>query len=865
MDATQDLTRLPSAVAAGARQLRAGDVLGGRFEIARYISRGGMGEVYEACDRQLQGKHIALKVLRAEIAGDGAMRERFEREVLMAREVAHRNVCPTYDLSRMEGPRGPVVFLTMRLLRGESLSARLRRVGRLSPELSLSIARQMAEGLDAAHRSGVIHGDFKPGNVMLEGVGDDVRVSITDFGLSRLYHSDESVANATGVIGTPGYIAPELLAGAAASPASDVFAFGLVVQEMITGERWKPIAGPDPVPPPKLPGRWQDVVDRCLAPDPERRAQSAGEVLALLDNPAANNLNTTKGRTFSRRGLILTGAGGAVAAAGWFMWPVADSLLHPLPEKRFVALMAWPGEPASNVRPVLNGVLDAIAGSLSRAETSMKNLLVLRPADAGAQTPSEPRQAVLLLGVNLVLGASLHIAEDTWTLILRVVEASAGRVLREKRISSVSAEVALLPERAVVTSAALLQIPADLSRARESQVSRLSSGAWQEFAAAEELMLQPNDTGLDKGIAAYQRALEAEPRFALGYARLTLAYIRKYQLTREDAPLLLAGTNADRALQIDPKLAAAILSRALVDLYTGRTPEAMLGLARAQKLDPGNTKIQMYQAQAFADLSQSREQEACYRRILAERPNFWPAYNELGALQYREGKIKEAAVSFQEASALAPQVVRPLINIGSMFLLLKRRAEAAEAFRRSIENAPNELAYLNLGNLAFEDKDYSKALNFYGKARDLNPRSHQTFRDIGDCYDVLGRPSQVRENYTRAADLLEGELKVNPRPGRQWMRLAFYDAKAGRREKAEADLRTGDQHGAPEIPAQFFKAQAEAVLGRNQDALRLVLECLDRGLSTVEVDLALDLRSVRADPRYRSRVAALKQTALNSH
>jgi tetratricopeptide (TPR) repeat protein len=439
------------------------------------------------------------------------------------------------------------------------------------------------------------------------------------------------------------------------------------------------------------------------------------------------------------------------------------------------------------------------------------------------------------------------------------MEASEARVLREKRIPSKATELALIPERAARATASLLQIRAVPPPTATTDLSKLNPAALQFFAAAEESVREPNDAGLDRAIAAYQQALDAQPRFALGYANLALAYIRKYQIGREEAYLRVARINADYAVEIDPQAPQSILSHALIDLYSGHTREAMEALARAQKLDPGNSEILMYQAKAFDDLNRARDQEACYRSVLSQRPNFWPAYNELGVMLRNRGKIEDAAQAFEEASAVAPQVILPLVNAGSMYVLLNRRADAMEAFRKSLRFSPNELAYINLGNFAFEDKDYTMAVELYEKARELDPRNHQIFRDIGDCYAMLGKPDQVRENYTRAADLLDGEVKLNPGLGRQWMRLAFYDAKAGRREKAEVDLRTGDDLGAPEVTAQFFKAQAEAVLGRDDEALRIVLQCLDRGLSTVEVDFALDLNKTRANSRYRAKAAALQK------
>ncbi|MBZ5578362.1 MAG: protein kinase [Acidobacteriia bacterium] len=857
---TRDLTNPLGTNPAEERQLRAGDVLGGRFVIVQFLASGGMGEVYEAEDRELQGKHLALKTLRPEIAGNAAMRQRFEREVLLAREVSHRNVCPMYDLFRMEGPRGPILFLTMKLLRGESLAARLHRTGKLDSEVAHAIAKQLAEALDAAHRAGVIHRDFKPGNVMIEGSGEEQRVSVTDFGLSRLYESDETLAEPGHVAGTLGYIAPEVLEGRTALPASDVYAFGVVVYEMLTGTRPGGLSDTGSPPRPSkavegLPRAWDDVVRGCLARDPARRCQSAGEVLALLDRTARSGTSVAR-PAVTRRAAIGAGAVTAAAAAGaWFTWPAIDAVLHPLPDRRFVALIAWPGDVDTPLRALLNGILDGIAARLVRAEAFVQHLLIIRPADVPGQPLREPKQAVYLLGANLVLAASLRASEGGFTLALRLLDAAEERVLRQRLLFAPASEASRLPERAAVSAIALLQVKAAPRKSAVlDDLAGVSAAAYDAFASAEEFRRLPNDTGLDSAIAKYQQVLEADPNFALAYARLAMAYIRKFQMRHEPGSLRLAERNADRALQINASSATSLLSRGLAYLYSGQTPEAMALMTQAQRIDLGNPEILLYQAHAFADLDERKEEEAVYRSILKQRPNFWPAYNELGRLLYRQGRLADAAEAFQEASAVAPQVALPLTNAGSMYLMMNRRDDAISAFQQSLRAAPNELAYLNLGNLSFEDRDYRKALDYYDKARDANPRSHETFRNIGDCYDVLGNRSRMVESYSRAAELLAGQLQANPRRGSDWMTLAFYEAKAGRRERAEADIRAAEERGATDVPSQFLKAQTAAVLGRKEEALRLVLACLDRGLSTIEVEFALDLKAVRADPRYRERV-----------
>ncbi|HCC59541.1 MAG TPA: hypothetical protein DEQ47_20225 [Solibacterales bacterium] len=872
-DATQAISREQQVTEAwnlyaSGRHLVPGDVLSNRFVIIRFLASGGMGEVYEAADRHLQNKHLALKTLLPEIAGKASIRQRFEREVLVAREVNHPNVCPTFDIFRAEGPRGPVLFLTMKLLRGESLAGRLHRSGSLPVETAIPIARQMASGLDAAHRAGIIHRDFKPGNVMLENAGGEVRVAITDFGLSRWYESDETLAAPGQVAGTRGYLAPELFEGRMASPASDVYAFGMVLHEMLTGDkpRGQPGRPHDSVAPstltPGLPAKWDRVILGCLEKDPARRFQSAGEAMAALEERVVipSRLPAVP-RQLSRRHVLVAGAGAAACAAGgvWVGWPAIYRHAHPLPEKRFVALMAWPPEPASQQHAILKAVLDVIGNRLARAEAYVKDLLLISSSDLqGHAAPRQPSEAVSALGANLVLAASLRTHKDGYRLGLNILDAASAAPLRSSYVSASASDLGVLADKAAAAAARLLDIQvAPAHRKDEEDLASVPPAAYQLFTSAEASMSEPNHTGLDAAIGKYQSALEADPQFALGYAKLALAYAQKFRLTRERAALKLAASNADLALRYNPDSAKAVQSKALVYLYSGQTPEAVTMLKRALSLDPGNPEILVARALAFRDLDNYADEEKVYRELLKQRPNYWPAYNELGFVLSRQGRYREAAEAFDVASTVAPQVALPLNNLGAMYLVLNRQKEAADAFRRSLQHAPNALAYLNLGNIAFQDRDYRGALTYYIKARDLKPNDDLAWRNMADCYTMLGNPKLAAESYTKAAEIAAAEIATNPRRGAAWMTLAFYHAKIGRRADAEADLKAADARGATDLESQFTKAQTLAVLGHTEQALQTVLRCLDQGLSPVEAQLALDLKGLRGDPRYASHVATL--------
>lgn len=289
-----------------------GDVVAGRYQVASLLGSGGMGEVYETLDTVL-GETVALKTLAAGVAVDQTGVARLKAEVQIARRVTHRNVCRVFDVGfhaddRLDGDEGPArvtPFFTMELLRGETLRKRVRRCGPLPCQQVLSLMEHIAAGLDAAHAAGIVHRDLKTENLMLvpeddDQEGSDARVVITDFGLA--HQLDDQVLRRMPLTryaaGTLGYMAPEQLAGEQPRVATDIYALGVVLFELLTGELpFDPseiIAGKERRRTPwagrtfgAVPRAWRKAIERCLAVSPTDRFGSVGELLAELRAPAA--------------------------------------------------------------------------------------------------------------------------------------------------------------------------------------------------------------------------------------------------------------------------------------------------------------------------------------------------------------------------------------------------------------------------------------------------------------------------------------------------------------------------------------------------------------------------------------------------
>jgi Protein kinase domain len=262
-----------------------GQMIAGRYRVVSIAGRGGMGEVYRAEDLTL-GQLVAIKFLPEVLSQNAAALARFHSEVRIARQVSHPNVCRVFDIGDADG----IPFLSMEYVDGEDLASVVRRIGRLSPDKAIEVARQICAGLAAAHERGVVHRDLKPANVMLDGAG---KIRITDFGLAAIA---ASIQGADVRAGTPAYMAPEQLAGKEVTTKSDIYSLGLILYEILTGKRaFEASTLPEliklreqgTITNPSTLVRDLDplierVILRCLETDPAKRPVSALQVAAAL-------------------------------------------------------------------------------------------------------------------------------------------------------------------------------------------------------------------------------------------------------------------------------------------------------------------------------------------------------------------------------------------------------------------------------------------------------------------------------------------------------------------------------------------------------------------------------------------------------
>ncbi len=834
-----------------------GQLIAGRFAVVRFIARGGMGQVYEVEDRFLQNVHVALKTIAPEFAGDEASTRRFEQEVLLARKVTHPNLCPIYDIARASDPPPPFLFLTMKLLAGQTLSARLNQPGLIPPDEAVSIFTQLAAGLAALHAAGVIHRDIKPNNVMLDRSGPELCVCIMDFGLARLHDNDATLNGMQVSIyaGTPGYMAPEVLAGQGPSQAADLFALGVLMHRVLTGERPRfssltlaaePTEALDRAP---VPARFVHAVKEFLSNDPSRRAEAFAQLLA--HSPQSSG---AAARPLSRRQFAV---GSALAAAsiaglaGW-KWTGLYDLLHPLPAKRFVALVGWPAASDPRLAPAVSAVVDAIGSELARAEAFDRNLFVI-PRHVGSDVASLAQIDTLResVGANLVLSASAALAGDEVQLFLRVLDPATPRTLRERSIAVRLEDQLALPQRAVRAAASLLNIAKLELDDQRSAIGTSNSQAYAAFQKAEGLLAQQNDAGVEASIEPYKQAIDLDPGYALANARLARAYFRLYILHRNPGNLVLARSNCQAALAKQPSLVEGRLAFAQVLEWSGDKPGALREISAALAADPRNPLTLLLQGQEFTRLNRWSDAEDSFARLKAIRPNFWLAYEELGVALSDEPRYAQAAQEFRAAAILGARRTLPWGNLSAVLLAVGDIAGAADAARKCLALGPDAVGASRMAAVLRCQGKAGEALSFALKAVAINSDDAGNWMDLADTYALQKKHQPAeRDAWEKSVQLLEDLVHTNDSDGPTWMSLALAQARTNRAEACIRSLTFADNNFAGDLDSQLMKLRILVLLGRLDDAFATASACLRRGATAFQFQCMPDMDALRKDSRF---------------
>ena len=672
--------------------LTTGDTLG-PYEIADLIGRGAMGEVYRARDRRL-GRTVALKVLGSDLATDNAGRLRFEREAQIVASLNHPHICTLHDVGRQHGRD----FLVMEYLEGETLEQRLAS-GQIPLDESIRIATGIAGALIEAHARGIVHRDIKPGNIMLTSTGP----KLLDFGLAKPWlpalwpqHladtvSDLGLTKEGTVLGTVPYMSPEALEGRELTSASDVFAFGAVLFEMVIGRRAfdgssgaQIIAGilAERRPSissvrPELPQALDRLVARCLARNPADRPASMRKVADELEKIGATPVGPTRLKTvypkWSRRLAVSAAAvfmiGAGVLAGVALRGPNVDS----------VAVLPLLNETGDTT---INFLSDGLSEALINGLSPVRGLRVMSWAAVSRyRDPKVPpdRLASDLDVDSLVIGR-LGRQGDILTVSVEIVDANGSQIWGgryERPRSEASAFLESIPSE--IAYRLRLGLTGD-DRARLARRYETSDSALELYFLGLERWNRRTPRDLQQSLEFFQKASVADPNFASAYAgqanALALLGTMGYDMVPPAAVIPRAKVAAEAALRIDPLLAEAHAALAFClrheydrtradaehrdavrldpnyatghqwlasHLWTiGRFPEALAELNAALAIDPRSSVARLNLARHYYYQRDYEGAAEILRALVGDEPTFFIAREQLAATYAVSGRIAEA-------------------------------------------------------------------------------------------------------------------------------------------------------------------------------------------------------------------------------
>jgi eukaryotic-like serine/threonine-protein kinase len=674
------------------------------YRILSKLGAGGMGEVYLAEDTQL-GRHVAIKLLPPETISDEHARKRLVREARAVATLDHPNICSIYEVGEADGRS----FIAMQYIEGETLDLRIKRK---SVELkeSLTIASQIADALTEAHTHGIIHRDIKPSNVIITSRG---QAKVMDFGLAKVIQQagreDTEAQTKTlltvpgAILGTVPYMSPEQLRGEQVSVCSDIWALGVVLYEMITGQL--PFRGstaftlssailresPAPLSA-RVPAGLRRVIQRCLAKEPAERYQHASEVRAALEVPQQARRRTADVQV-GRPAQIRAQRGRIRSLA---VLPLEN--LSPNPEEEYFA----------------DGMTDALITTLAQIGVLrvISRTSVMRYKGARKPLPEIARE----LKVDAVIEGTVVRAGNRVRIAAQLIHAATDTHLWAKSYESDLRDVLALQSDVARTIAQEIRIQlTPQEKARLAGTGPVNPGAYEAFLKGRHHWYRRSPDALERALHYLQQATAKDPTYALAYAGLADAYNSLgwdlYAILRPAESFPKAKQAAKRALELDPNCAEAHAAlgwaataydwdwvaaetefqRAIelkpqygpVHIWyshflkaMGRTKESFEESRRALECDPLGLVLNMHMGWHYLYLREYQQAIEQLLKTLELDPGFIPARMFLGEAYEQMGMFPEAIAEFEEAVNLANREPIYLAGLGHAYAISGNRVEA---------------------------------------------------------------------------------------------------------------------------------------------------------------------------------------------
>ena len=817
-----------------------GRKLGNRYQILQLLGEGGMGAVYKARDVELD-RLVALKIIRPSLALSSEILHRFKQELILARQVTHRNVIRIFDL----GEADSIKFITMEFIDGETLTTILRREGKLTPLDASHIIQQVCRGLEAAHAEGVIHRDLKPANIMRD---PQQRIVVMDFGVAHVAKTAEVTSprppsgdtsslqaqplySRTGVlVGTPAYMAPEQALGQEADVRSDIFALGIIFFELLTGKLPFAVDAPDGLlkrtrekakavheVAPQVPRRLSKIVERCLEPKLDLRYQTATQVLTHLDAYLAPAWRK---------------AAKWVAAAAAVLLLVATQIVtqraHKSPIQHPPVSVLVADFKNDTGDPVFDGTLEpafstAIEGasfitSFNRGEAH-KLAAQVQP---GAKTLDEQLARLIATreGINTVVGGSIARQGDSYRVAVRAVDGVTGKLIAtdSDKVQKKDVLVAMGKLAAGIRKALGDKTPESAQLAQAETFTAGSLEAAHEYGLAGTADL---DGRWDDAIQHGRKALQFDPDLGRAYVIVGVQYHNMGQPQESEKYFKLALSKIDHMSDREK-----YRTRGAYYLMMREPDKALEEFTQLVKQYPADSAAIANLALAYfyrRDMTHALEEG---RRAIAIYPSNVVQRSNVGLYAMYAGDFKTGIEESKAALGINPSFVPGYIGVALSQLGQGHPGDAIATYQELAKVKPDGVsaAAAGLADVALYEgrvQDASKILE-QGARDDLANKNPD---GAANKLAILAQAQSLSGNITTAVHAAEQALEQSKETGIVfWAARAYLGAKKQQKALALSQELATRLEPDPQAYAKLIEAESAMTSGKTREALQLITD-----------------------------------------
>jgi len=774
------------------KELNRGSILAGRYEIIEELGRGGMGNVYRVVDKKIN-EEMALKLLHPVIAAEKKTIECFKNELKLARKITHKNVCRMHDLNEEEG----TLYITMEYVPGEDLKSMIRMTGQLNAGRAVSIAKQICEGLAEAHRLGVVHRDLKPRNIMIDKGGN---ARIMDFGIARSLKV-EGITSDGIMVGTPEYMSPEQVKGLEVDQRSDIYSFGIILFEMVTGKipfegdtslsialKHKTETPPDPRKfNTQIPVDLSYLILKCMEKDKEKRYQESEELFSDLNKIEKEISNKDKViakrkprvgtqrkpfLTFLLPGTLLVAA---IIVLGYFF---LGRILETGGVKWRNSIAVLPFEDTSQNKdqgPFCEEMTMAVIIKLSSCE-GLK-VIPYRTMSRYKDKVKSNKEIGKELDIKTIVVPYLKKEKEKIHITAQLVNTNQDFVIKSFEYDEKFESVFEVQDKLSQDIADALDVPFIEERLKAfKQREPKNTEAYKYYMKGKHFDRQHQDSNESKDFEAavknYEKAIEIEGDFALVYWGLGNIYQARFVNKNKWTDFELMVKNYTKAYQINQELAEANVGLGWACFYKGDWDEAFKYYKRALELEPINPEVNYYVAGFFKDIGLYRKAIEFYSRAIEIDP-VYKEYRHVCAQCYMKiGEFERATELLKEALEFESNDTILRLFYARQLIMMKKYDEAKEEIARVEKLDPDKL-----------DIQYSRAYIFAVKGekekalaiiKDLDP--YYLTHLISSVYSILGMKDEAIENIQEVIEKGFYELQTYPYSYHVLIKNYFYDS-----------------------------------------------------------------------------------------